>query len=159
MDSYYYPVKLKVIYRDPTEEIRTLLEDQPQPPNASLYGILRRKLETLCSVNIFGIYASPLLPLWFVCFRPFRANFNCSPSPNESALESNGNTLRYYWLLEYYLDVLRCSLKFSVSVSLQVDIFLVHTCCDVQQVSGLPSVKYFLPTLLSSVELTLRTNR
>lgn len=29
------------------------------------------------------------------------------------------------------------------------------TCCDVQHVSGLPSVRYFLPTDLSRVELTL----
>jgi len=32
----------------------------------------------------------------------------------------------------------------------------VDTCWDVQQVSGLPSIKNFLPTDLSSVELTLQ---
>jgi hypothetical protein len=32
---------------------------------------------------------------------------------------------------------------------------VLRTCCEVQHVSGLPSVKYFLPTDLSRVELTL----
>lgn len=58
-------------------------------------------------------------------------------------------------MLKIQLDVLRCALVLLSVVAMHLSEMFHHTCWDVQQLSGLPSVKYFFPTDLSNVELTL----
>jgi hypothetical protein len=102
--------ELQVINCDTTKKVRALLKDYSE----TLYAILdplRWQIKALPTIDVFGIYFRPRLPLHFITISCRLASLQRATTADEAALEGQYQSLRNDGIIEGQLDVLWCSLS------------------------------------------------
>jgi len=88
----------QVVYRYPTEKVRTLFKNELNTP----HGFRYRKIERLCTINVFGIDVYKLLPARGI----LRLGGHQTCSADETSLEGHRQALWNDWGWKGKLDEL-----------------------------------------------------